>query len=602
MHMKKPLAAVGLIGLMALAACGGGGTTGATGQSSSAPSNVGSGGDTGSGQDPTAKGPVTIAGAKSGGTVTVLTNTGLSTTIDPTESYYTDTSSILSGLITRSLTQYKYDPSTKQMVLVPDLATDLGQHNANYTVWKFTIRPGVKWQDGTPVTAAQVKWGIDRSFDRPTFPTGASYSNDNFLGGCPSSIASDPKACIKQGLYDGPYSTPNVPDKAVSVSGNVVTIRTATPFPDMPYWGAFPAMGAVPTGNASSPSTYKNKPLSDGPYEIKSYTLGKDLTLVKNPQWSAATDPGRTQYPTSYVFQPGTANAKEDAIMLADSGSGKSTLTYDDLLSPDYNQLKSKNPSQLNVGPSPCTYYFAPDYSKITDIRVRRALGLAYPYKDVILASGLIPGVTGIPAGSLMPPGTPGQFNYNPTGEAPGTTDAAKAKQLLQQAGKLGFQINFLYRNDDPIAKQVKDVMVQALTKAGFKANPIGETTTDYVNTRSDINGPENVRSAGWCSDWPSGGSWFPVLLKTVKGQLGNNFANFSEPAVDKQISQIQHMPSTQQPAAWGKLDQQIAQKYYPMITTYYTGIAQAHGSSIVGDNDDSVFGMPTWKDIYVQQ
>ena len=55
-----------------------------------------------------------------------MTLGGLTTTIDPSEIYYTDTSSIMSGLVTRSLTQYKYDPDTKQMVLVPDLATDLG--------------------------------------------------------------------------------------------------------------------------------------------------------------------------------------------------------------------------------------------------------------------------------------------------------------------------------------------------------------------------------------------------------------------------------------------------------------------------------------------
>ena len=43
-------------------------------------------------------------------------------------------------------------------------------------------------------------------------------------------------------------------------------------------------------------------------------------------------------------------------------------------------------------------------------------------------------------------------------------------------------------------------------------------------------------------------------------------------------------------------------QKYFPLFTTYYTGIAQAHGSKIKGDNDDNTLGMPTWKDIWVSQ
>ena len=55
-----------------------------------------------------------------------MLNAAVDHDVDPTEVYYTDTASILSGLITRSLTQYMYDPTTKEMILVPDLATDLG--------------------------------------------------------------------------------------------------------------------------------------------------------------------------------------------------------------------------------------------------------------------------------------------------------------------------------------------------------------------------------------------------------------------------------------------------------------------------------------------
>src|SRR6188472_2386354 len=102
MRLKIPLVALSSVGLLALAACGG---TGSSSGPSSTPSF--NGGDTGNGQNASAKGPVTIAGAQKGGIVTVLTQAGLTTTIDPSEIYYTDTSSIMSGLVTRSLTQYK---------------------------------------------------------------------------------------------------------------------------------------------------------------------------------------------------------------------------------------------------------------------------------------------------------------------------------------------------------------------------------------------------------------------------------------------------------------------------------------------------------------
>jgi len=67
-------------------------------------------------------------------------------------------------------------------------------------------------------------------------------------------------------------------------------------------------------------------------------------------------------------------------------------------------------------------------------------------------------------------------------------------------------------------------------------------------------------------------------------------------------MNAIQTMPLDKQAAAWNALDKQIMQKYFPLFPTYYTGIAQAHGSKIMGDNDDSTLGMPTFKDIWVSQ
>ena len=48
----------------------------------------------------------------------------------------------------------------------------------------------------------------------------------------------------------------------------------------------------MPLGNASDPKTYKNHPLSTGPYMIKSYNPSKELVLVKNPFWDPKTAAG----------------------------------------------------------------------------------------------------------------------------------------------------------------------------------------------------------------------------------------------------------------------------------------------------------------------
>ena len=594
MRLKTPLVALSSVGLLALAACGGsGGST----PSSETPANFNPGA-TGNFQDKDAAGPVTISGAQKGGIVTVLTLTGLTTTMDPSEIYYTDTSSIFSGLIGRSLTQYRYDPKSKQMVLVPDLATDLGTHNDTYTKWSFTIRPGVKWgENGQPVTAKEVAWGMSRCMDAATFPTGACqyYANAYYKGGS---------------NYKGVYTSKEKPGtifKAIKVNGNTITISMDKPFPDMPYWGAFPANGPVPlSGKISDPRTYKKSPWSTGPYMIKDFNLSKELVLERNPYWDPKTDPARTQYPDGYDFQLQTQSEKIDQILLADSGDGQTTLTYDDLLAPDYQQLQQKDPSRLTLGGSPCTYYWAPDNRKIKDKKVREALSWAYPYKNAILAAGLIPNVNAIPATNLMPPGVPGRTAYNVTGRQGFESDPAKAKALLKQANAMGYEIKFLFRTDDPISVKGKDAIVRGLTEAGFKATPVPTTTANYAAARDNTSEDINVRSAGWCSDWPSGSTWLPTVLGSTdpskSHSFGANFSAFGNKAADNQMAAIQKLPLEQQAAAWNDLDKKIATQYFPLFTTYYTGVAQAHGSRIMGDNDDNTSGMPTWKDIWVKQ
>jgi peptide/nickel transport system substrate-binding protein len=359
-------------------------------------------------------------------------------------------------------------------------------------------------------------------------------------------------------------------------------------------------------GKVSDPKTYKKKPWSTGPYMIKSFNLSKEMVLVRNPYWDPKTDPARTQYPDGYDFKLQTPSEKTDQIMLADTGSGQTTLTYDDLLAPDFTQLKQKDPSRLTLGGSPCTYYWAPDNRKIKDKRIREALSWAYPYKNVILATGLIPNVNAIPATNLMPPGLPGRTPYNVTGRQGFDSNPAKAKALLKQANALGYEIKFLFRTDDPVNVKSKDAIVKALTQAGFKATPVPTTTANYVAARDNTSEDINVRSAGWCSDWPSGSTWLPTLFASTNPDkthsFGTNYSAFSNKSVDNQMDAIQRMPLDKQAAAWNALDKQVATKYFPLFTTYYTGIAQAHGSKIEGDFDDNTLGMPTWKDIWVNQ
>ncbi len=537
-----------------------------------------------------ATGPVVIRGAEKGGTVTVLTHAGLGTTLDPAETYQRDTLSIESGLVTRSLTQYTYDPVTRQMNLVPDLAVDLGIHNDDFTKWQFNLRHGVQFEDGAPVTAKTVAWGIRRCLDATTFPTGPCqyYLNPNLRGGA---------------SYRGPYSAPHQVLRSVWTRGDSIMLRFARPFPDLPYLAALPALGPVPLGSRSEPATYRTHPLATGPYRIARYRPGHALVLTRNRAWDPVTDPARTQYPDGYVFRAGLSSRRIDRALLTDRGRAQTTLTYDDVAATDYPRWDRSAGHRLTLGPTPCTTYLAPDNRTVTDPRVRRALSWAYPYRAVIRAEGLIPGVTVVPATNLMPPGIPGRFAHTFTARRGFASDPATARALLRKAGASGFPIRFLYDPHDPAGVRVKDALVRALTAAGFAPRPEASYTGSSMPGAppgSDV----NLRTVTRCGDWPSGGQWLAPVYGSEHtsriGGLGSNVEGFSQPAVDRRIAAIQRLPLEKQAAQWSRLDITTLKRWFPIVPISYGGVAMAHGSRIRGMADDSVHGTPTWGQLWV--
>jgi peptide/nickel transport system substrate-binding protein len=297
-------------------------------------------------------------------------------------------------------------------------------------------------------------------------------------------------------------------------------------------------------------------------------------------------------------------SAKVDQISLNDEGEGQTTLTYDNIQASNFVTAKQDASDRLVLGSSPCSFYWAPDYRKITDIEVRKALAYAYPYQEAWAAGGEIVGVTRQPGTNMMPPGIPERTEYNPLPDhEPGTTDADKAKQMLADSGNENYPIQFLYAQDDPISVDVKDAIVKGLKAGGFDPQPYATTIADSSTLRADPNTKVNVRSAGWCSDWPTGGSWFPPLFQStnLKAEgLGSNYAVFAEPEVDKQIAKIQESPLDEQNGLWNQMDEDIATTYFPTFSTGYDGVAMMHGSKIHEMHDDNVFAMPTWKDIWV--
>jgi peptide/nickel transport system substrate-binding protein len=323
------------------------------------------------------------------------------------------------------------------------------------------------------------------------------------------------------------------------------------------------------------------------------------LTLVRNREWDPATDPGRHQYPDRYVFEfrPGGDPERTASSILGDSGTGQTTLSLDATPTGDY--AKAEELGRVSVEPGFGTRMWMLDLRRVRDLRVREAIGYAYPYRADARAKGLIPGVTTLSGTSALPPGLPGRLNYTVLDSEPGQTDPDKARALLREAGAVGFELSWPYNADDPAWVATTHAMVAAFEAAGFKAAPFRTTNDNWYPIDTSPAAPLDMRSLNpWYPDFPaSNGSWIRTYFES--GGSGN-FASFSEPDVDAEIRRIAALPIEQQPAAWGALDKTIMTEYYPVIVTEYAGSALLHGSKIGGMNIESVQGMPTFKDIYV--
>ena len=82
--------------------------------------------------------------------------------MDPGNTYYAFNWNF-TRLYTRALTTFPAEPGAEGLKVTPDLAEGLGVPSDGGKTWTYKLKPGVKFEDGTPVTAEDVKYAIARS-------------------------------------------------------------------------------------------------------------------------------------------------------------------------------------------------------------------------------------------------------------------------------------------------------------------------------------------------------------------------------------------------------------------------------------------------------
>ncbi|MBO4162396.1 ABC transporter substrate-binding protein [Micromonospora antibiotica] len=525
-----------------------------------------------------------VAGAAKGGTFTVIRETPISH-LDPQRTY-SFAGLMANPLFARYLTTWK-DDGKGGLVLVGDLAQTPGNNvNSDCRVWEFTVKDGVKFEDGSPITSKEIAYGIARSFD-PDLTGGPTYLQEW--------LADSPQYDTK---WDFAKNKTSLPPGLTTPDAKTVRFEFAKPRCDLPFAVSLPTTAPL-RPDRDTGVNLDQKPFSSGPYKIAKNQAGVQLTLDRNPHWDAATDPVRHQYPDQFVWTFGPTPDAAVNRVFADNGTDQSALAWNYVPASLVARVAQDQALKARsiLSPTPSANQLVINNQRVTDLAVRRALNYAIDRDGLVKALG---GQTvAQPMTTLMPPSTIGYQAYDayPAGA---NGDVDKAKELL--GGKTPELV--LGVADSATEQQIGTQLKGNLERAGFKITVRNIPDDAKLDEIKKKNNPWDLYIGNWAADWPSGASILPVLYdgRTIKAEGNSNQAYFNDPAVNAEIDRIQAMPPADQGPEWGKLDQRIMTEYAPVVPLFVDVAYTVHGSKAGGVFISSVFGYPSFVNAHVKQ
>jgi peptide/nickel transport system substrate-binding protein len=515
--------------------------------------------------------------------------------MDPAQAYSVQYFNTVGRGTIRTLVSYPNSSDLqKQIKPVPDLATSLGQHNADSTVWTYHLKPGLKYGPalggtkvpgvtGQPITTADLKYGIERMFNPSVGAGYAAYYAD--IKGASS--------CKAYGCNISGIETPNA---------RTIVFHLTKPTGDWDLRVSMPGASPVPQRYAkrwdqTKDSNYDLHVLAEGPYYVSQYTPGEQIIMKRNPDWDPSTDTIRKAYVDELDWKQGFDNS----VCIAKVMSGDYDLTAEDCL-PTGPQLQriTSDPAlhqRFFNGPQPCTsYLFLNTRIKPFDnLKVRQAVNYVIDKNNLERVSG--GSLVGHIATSILPPGMLGYLpssQYDPFHSTNFSGDVTKAKQLMKEAGyphgygkSDGPPLLMIGASSDPGPKQMESAK-QDLAKIGITNVQVKELVypdyyTQYYNEPSSHTA---IGFAGWCEDFPSPVTFLTPLLygPNILPHGNSNFSLTDDPTINHLIVKAQAAPLDKSAAAWAAANKAATQ--YGSWVPY----RWSFGRIIVGPNVTNAF------------
>jgi len=385
--------------------------------------------------------------------------------------------------------------------IIGDVATEwkISPDGLTYT---FKIRSGIRFHDGSPLTAADVKATYDKIVAPPA---GVSSVRKEAYTAVDRIEAPDPGTVIFKLKFP-----------SASLLGNLAS----------PWNVIFPKKYLD-----KDPNYFKTNVVGSGPFKFKSYTRGATFEGERNPDYFVKDRPYLDGY--KFFISP------ETAVRAAAIRSGRAYIEFRDLPNADAEAIRKQLGDKVAVQQTPMVGQFGVlinnTVKPFTDPRVRRALTLGF---DRYTAGKVLYTLTGLrDPGAMMRPGTewaipPAELEKLPGFSRDAEKSRAEAKRLLAEAGyPNGFKVVLKNRNIKLPYQDLAVFLIQEWRKIGIEAENRPVETAAWLSDLAAANFELMIGPTVEFMDDPD------QFLSRYTTGAPQNYGRFSDPAVDDLFS-----------------------------------------------------------------
>jgi oligopeptide transport system substrate-binding protein len=420
--------------------------------------------------------------------------------------------------------------------------------------WTIKLKPGQSFQNGQALTAKDYvdSWNL-------TAQGSNAWKNNGFFSKVEGYEALNPET--PDGATPKPTSVKTL-SGLKQVDDLTFTVKLKVPFSQFGLTLQYLGLAPLPEEVRKDPDAYKRKPIGNGPYKLAAdWNAGDDIKLAK---WDGYKQTAPDADSITYRFIPNADTAYNEFLA--------GNLDFVDVPPTKTKTFKSDAPDGwVTSVSSGANYLTMPAWDpRFKNPKLRHAFSLAIDRKAFADLVGLSE-----PAKSLVAPDMAG---YRADACKFCDFDAAKAKQLLAEAGGLSGPVNINYNTSSATGQIFAEAIGNMLRQnLGLEVKYTGKAASE-ITQLADTRKLDGLRFSGWGHDYPSIEDYLTPMFKS-NGDA--NFSGYSNPALDAVLAKGDAEPNADKAIAFYQQAEDIALEDMPLIPLYTKSNAYLHSAKI---------------------